>query len=311
MDFVLLEFGTDEQGLNNYDGNYLFNKNKNQKHEIFGGYLFDLNKEFVKNYLISSMNYFIEEFRVDGFRLDGLNEIIFNNSPFAEILKTEVDNLNYIIDNLFDCILIAENITSLDYDAIDLHKISFIENSNYMYQVDYLFTKEENQMFNSKEYLEIQKHNDRFTKNNKLIASINHDLFLTGTTIVKDVKKSISYGNKLLKQKLKLSMIYAAPGIKMLFKNIDIGFEETDINDFFDYFTYIYDKNIIKDYVEFKLIRNENTIKYEYIYKNRKLSFLFNLTEETIDINANAVLFYSNGTYENKLDKYSFILFVE
>ena len=312
MDFVLFEFGTDENGLNNYDGNYLFNKNKDERHEFFGGYLFDLNKQFVKDYLASSMNYFLEEFKIDGFRLDGLNEIIFKDSNFVDIIKSEIDNLNYIIQNLLNCILIAENITSLDYSVINLKNISFIENTNYMYQVDYLFTQEDRSRFNMSEYLYIEKHNSRFSKNTKLMASINHDLFLIGTTITKDIKKNMSAQYQVIKQKLKLSMIYAAPGIKMLFKDFDIGFEKTNLSDSLYQFINIYDKNILKDYTEFKLIKKEKTIKYEYVYTNIKISLLFNLSDQLIEMDQiKEVLYYSNGNYKNILDRYSFVMFIE
>jgi 1,4-alpha-glucan branching enzyme len=277
MDIVLFEFGTDEIGLNNYDGNYLFNKNKDEKHIYFGGYLFDLNKKFVRDFLSSSINYFINEFNVDGFRLDAINELIFKNINNSIFDDEQLFSLKEIINNLDECLIIAENVSSIDYDNINISKIKFIENSNYMFQVENLFKVDEKERFSIKDFLVIEEHNKRFKNNKNLLSSITHDMFLDGITIKKDIQSLISNGNKLEKQKIKLAMLYATPGNKLVFKDYDIGFENTDIINFFETFMHFYDNTISKDYVSFKISKFETVIAYSYFYSDKVISLLFNI----------------------------------
>jgi 1,4-alpha-glucan branching enzyme len=277
LDFVLFEFKEEDLGLNNYDGGYLFNKNKNERHPYFGGYLFDLSKKFVRDFLSSSVNYFINEFNVDGFRFDAINEIIYKNINNNIFDEEQLFALREIINNLDDCLIITENISSINYDNIKINKIKFIENSNYMYQVDYLFKVDEKERFSIKDFTEIEQHNIRFQMNKNLIASITHDMFLDGITLKKDTQSLISNGNKLEKQKIKLAMIYSAPGNKLVFKDYDTGFENTDLVNFFETFMYVYDKNITKDYLSFQINKFETVIVYSYFYSNKVIRLLFNI----------------------------------
>jgi 1,4-alpha-glucan branching enzyme len=277
MDFVLFEFGTEELGLNNYDGNYLFNKNKNEKHAIFGGYLFDFNKQFVKDFLLSSLLYFIKEYNVDGFRFDAINEIIFTDINNSIINQEDLNNLKYIFNNLpKDCLIIAENISALNYDVLGLDTVDYVENSNYMYQIDYMFRLREEERFKRKEFLLLKEHNVRFNSNKNLIASLTHDLFLDGYTIKKDIKSLIAEDYKIEKQKLKFGLIYATSGHKVIFKDHDIGFENQGLDDFITLFSKIYDENIEKDYLEFQINQYEKVIIYSYFYKNKTVTFIFN-----------------------------------
>jgi 1,4-alpha-glucan branching enzyme len=277
LDFVLFEFEDEDLGLNNYDGGYLFNKNKDEKHPIFTGYLFDFNKKFVRDFLSSAINFYINEYKIDGFRFDAINEIIYKNVNNNIFDEEQLAGLKEIINNLDDCLIITENISSINYDNINIDRINFIENSNYMYQVDYLFRVDEKERFSIKDFTEIEQHNIRFQMNKNLIASITHDMFLDGITLKKDIQSLISNGSKLDKQKIKLAMIYAAPGNKLIFKDYDSGFENTDIVNFFETFMYVYDNNISKDYINFQINKFATVVVYSYFYSNKVIRFLFNI----------------------------------
>jgi len=277
IDFVLFEFEDEDLGLNNYDGGYLFNKNKNEKHPIFTGYLFDLNKRFVKDFLSSALNFYINEYNIDGFRFDAINEIIYKNINNNIFDEEQLSALKEIINNLDECLIIVENISSINYDNINIDKIKFIENSNYMYQVDYLFKVNEKERFSIKDFSQIEEHNIRFKDNKNLMASITHDLFLDGIALKKDTQSLISNGNKLEKQKIKLAMIYSAPGNKLVFKDYDMGFENTDIINFFEIFMQVYDNNISKDYINFQINKFETVVVHSYFYSDKIVRFLFNI----------------------------------
>jgi hypothetical protein len=72
-------------------------------------------------------------------------------------------------------------------------------------------------------------------------------------------------------------MIYSAPGNKLVFKDYDTGFENTDLVNFFETFMYVYDKNITKDYLSFQINKFETVVVYSYFYSNKVIRLLFNI----------------------------------
>jgi len=77
LDYVPLHFATDEFGLLNYDGSSIYEYNDDRKFSPWGSVQFDLGKDPVRSFLMSSMNYFLEEFHFDGIRIDAVSNIIF------------------------------------------------------------------------------------------------------------------------------------------------------------------------------------------------------------------------------------------
>ena len=62
-----------EQGLSNYDGtSYFFSAQTNQ----WGTPTFDFNLEMTRKFLLSNLRYWLEEYRVDGFRFDAVERIV-------------------------------------------------------------------------------------------------------------------------------------------------------------------------------------------------------------------------------------------
>ncbi|MDR1778070.1 MAG: alpha amylase C-terminal domain-containing protein [Desulfovibrio sp.] len=65
-----------EQGLAAYDGSrYLFSGQNNQ----WGTPSFDYNQEMTRRFLLSNCRYWLEEFRVDGFRFDAVGNMIYSD----------------------------------------------------------------------------------------------------------------------------------------------------------------------------------------------------------------------------------------
>jgi hypothetical protein len=143
-----------------------------------------------------------------------------------------------------------------------------------------MFRLKEEERFKRKEFLLLKEHNVRFNNNKNLIASLTHDLFLDGYTLKKDTQSLIAEGNKLEKQKLKFGLIYAAPGNKVIFKDHNIGFENQYLDDFVNMFSKVYDNNIQKDYFEFQINQYEKVIIYSYFYKDKTVTFIFNIGDK-------------------------------
>jgi len=83
LDVVLVHFPKDGTGLALYDNDdHLFEcPIPDRKHTPWGTYYFDFARHEVKSYLISSLFHWIEEFFIDGFRLDAAGQ--FHHYEFA------------------------------------------------------------------------------------------------------------------------------------------------------------------------------------------------------------------------------------
>ncbi|MBO4335592.1 MAG: alpha amylase C-terminal domain-containing protein [Desulfovibrio sp.] len=65
-----------EQGLCSYDGsNYFFSEQNNQ----WGTPTFDFSKEMARRFLLSNLRYWLEDYRVDGFRFDAVGNMLYKD----------------------------------------------------------------------------------------------------------------------------------------------------------------------------------------------------------------------------------------
>ncbi len=65
-----------EQGIARYDGsNYFFSQKSNQ----WGTISFDYDKEMARRFLLSNCRYWLEEFKIDGFRFDAVGNMLYND----------------------------------------------------------------------------------------------------------------------------------------------------------------------------------------------------------------------------------------
>ncbi len=103
LDFVPVHTNKDDNALNLFDGSnlYMYNDEHLRENHEWGTVNFDLSKGFVNSFLISSCNYFIEYYKVDGFRVDAVSHLVYihgnghngYNQPGIEFAK----KLNYIL----------------------------------------------------------------------------------------------------------------------------------------------------------------------------------------------------------------------
>ncbi len=110
LDFVPVHTNKDENGLDLFDGSNLFmyeDENLRENRE-WGTVNFDLSSGFVKSFLISSCNYFIEYYKVDGFRVDAVSHLVnihgsgynaynMHGIDFARKLNTALKETNHDI----------------------------------------------------------------------------------------------------------------------------------------------------------------------------------------------------------------------
>ncbi len=81
LDWVAGHFCTDQHGLINFDGTptYEYQDYNKANNKGWGAHNFDLGRNEVKSFLISNALYWINEFHIDGLRVDAVSNIIYLN----------------------------------------------------------------------------------------------------------------------------------------------------------------------------------------------------------------------------------------
>ena len=69
------------EGLNEFDGTkgHYFHEGGRGYHELWDSMLFNYGKQEVKQFLLSNLRYWLEEFHFDGFRFDGVTSLLYMN----------------------------------------------------------------------------------------------------------------------------------------------------------------------------------------------------------------------------------------
>jgi 1,4-alpha-glucan branching enzyme len=119
------------EGLNEFDGseNQYFHAGGRGNHDAWDSKLFDYGKSEVKQFLLSNVRYWLEEYHMDGFRFDGITSMMyFHHGNFEQfdhydkyfITGVDWDSLSYLQlandlahDVKPDCLTIAEDMSGM------------------------------------------------------------------------------------------------------------------------------------------------------------------------------------------------------
>jgi 1,4-alpha-glucan branching enzyme len=78
LDFAPVHFATDYFALRQFDGSCLYEySDPRHTYSPWGSCQFDLGKDPVRSFLMSAMNYFLEDFHFDGVRVDAVSNIVY------------------------------------------------------------------------------------------------------------------------------------------------------------------------------------------------------------------------------------------
>ncbi|XP_062275594.1 1,4-alpha-glucan-branching enzyme [Scomber scombrus] len=121
-----------EDGLNQFDGSdsCFFHSPPRGEHKQWGSRLFNYSSWEVLRFLLSNLRWWIEEYRFDGFRFDGITSMLYHHhgigisfsGDYSEYFGLHVDEdsltylmlSNHILHTLYpDCITIAEDVSGM------------------------------------------------------------------------------------------------------------------------------------------------------------------------------------------------------
>ncbi len=88
------------EGLGNYDGTryQFFHEGSRGEHPAWDSYCFNYGKNEVLHFLLSNIRYWLEEFRFDGFRFDGVTSMLYLDHGLGKAFTEYADYYNPNID---------------------------------------------------------------------------------------------------------------------------------------------------------------------------------------------------------------------
>jgi len=89
------------EGLNQFDGtdHQYFHSGVRGLHSAWDSMVFDYSKYEVQRFLLSNVRYWLEEFRFDGFRFDGVTSMMYNNHGLEYVFASYDDYFGGNVDN--------------------------------------------------------------------------------------------------------------------------------------------------------------------------------------------------------------------
>ncbi len=295
LDVVAVHYASDFYGLDHFDGTAMYeSKYMDLKYSEWGSNNFDYSKGHVRSFMKSSMSYLIENFHLDGIRIDAVSYMVFYNGNANRGVHEEniyfIKNLNETLEKAHpDVMRIAED--SSDYPKVT-HPVSegglgfdykwdmgWMNDTLRYFKVD---------SFNRKDYQSNINFSMFYFYNEKFLLPLSHDEVVHLKKAMVD-KMNGSYEDKFKQLKVLMTYQMTHPGKILNFMGNEIAtFEEwsESVGIRWDYLSYpIHDSYN-------KFVKDLNKL-----YKDQKAFFKYDYDEagfnwKVVDDNINSVFAY-------------------
>lgn len=229
LDWVPGHFCKDAHGLYCFDGSNVFEypNPKDRENDVWGTANFDLGKTEVRSFLISNALFWIDQFHIDGFRVDAVANIIYwpNSSLDANPYGIEfLQKVNTAVtDNFPGVIMIAEDSTAwpkVTEPAKD-GGLGFTYKWNMGWMNDMLKYMETSP-YDRKYHHNLVTFSFLYAFSEKFILPFSHDEVCHGKKSLLD-KMPGDYWQKFAQLRLLLGYMTSHPGKKMTFMGTELG----------------------------------------------------------------------------------------